>query len=65
VITPPERPRSELLVPLAGGSIGALGWPALGRLPRSWAETAATIKDKNAVAMMDTLSIPVSTLARI
>jgi hypothetical protein len=28
IMTPPERPRSELLVPLSGGAMGVLGWSA-------------------------------------
>jgi hypothetical protein len=58
VMTPPERPRSELLVPVSGGTIGVLGWSAFGRSLRSSAETATARKDKSTAATLDTLCIP-------
>ena len=62
LITPPERPRSELLVPLAGGSIGALGWPSFGRPLRCSADVPTATKDKSAAAMIDSLSIPAAAM---
>jgi hypothetical protein len=62
VITPPERPRSELL-PFAGGTTGVLGWSAFGRPPRSSAETAAAIKPTTAAARTHILRISASALS--
>jgi hypothetical protein len=64
IMTPPERPRSELLVPLSGGTIGVPGWSAFGRSLRSSAETATARKDKSIAATLDTLCIPAPDLAR-
>ena len=50
VMTPPERFRSELRLPLAGGTAGAAGWSAPGRPLCSSAAEATVAKPRAATA---------------
>ncbi len=50
VMTPPERLKSELVVPLAGGTVGVDGLSIPGRLLGSSAATATTPKPRIAAA---------------